>query len=79
MDIRYLQKSDEVEVVNDYGYPTYYRMDELEQVDANERALGTETEYRTPDGIHIIFYPEGHLSDYYWENENERNGKCTNA
>lgn len=67
MDIRYLQKSDEVEVVNDYGYPTYYRLSELEQVDANERVLGTETEYRTPDGIHIIFYPEGVLSDWYKE------------
>ena len=67
ISVRYLQDSDEIEITNDYGYPTYYKMDELEQVDANERALGTETEYRTPDGIHVIFYPEGVLSEWYEE------------
>ena len=67
ISVRYLQNSDEIEITNDYGYPTYYPLSELEQVDANERALGTETEYRTPDGIHIIFYPEGVLSEWYEE------------
>lgn len=65
MDVRYLPDSNEIEVVNDIGFPTYYSMDSLIQVDANERTFGTETEYMTEDGLHIIFYPEGHLSDWW--------------
>ena len=65
MDVQYLPDTDEIEVVNDMGFPTYYTMDSLIQVDANERALGTETEYMTEDGLHIIFYPEGKLSDWW--------------
>lgn len=65
MDARYLPDSNEIEVVNDMGFPTYYSMDSLIQVDANERELGTETEYMTEDGLHLIFYPEGKLSDWW--------------
>lgn len=69
MDVRYLSDSNEIEVVNDIGFPTYYPMDSLIQVDANERALGTETEYMTEDGsLHFVFYPEGRLCDW-WEDE----------
>lgn len=68
MDVRYLPDSNEIEVVDDMGFPTYYLMDSLAQVDANERALGTETEYMTDDGLHLIFYPEGILS-FWWVDE----------
>lgn len=69
MDVRYLPDSNEIEVVNDMGFPTYYSMDSLIQVDANERVLGTEIEYMTEDGsLHFVFYPEGKLSDW-WEDE----------
>ena len=68
MDVRYLPNSNEIEVVDDMGFPTYYLMDSLTQVDANERALGTETEYMTDDGLHLIFYPEGILS-FWWVDE----------
>jgi len=69
MDVQYLPDSNEIEVVNDMGFPTYYSMDSLIQVDANERELGTEIEYMTDDGsLHFVFYPEGRLSDW-WEVE----------
>lgn len=65
MDVRYLPDSDEIEVINDMGFPTYHSMDSLTQIDANERALGTEIEYITEDGLHLIFYPEEKLSDWW--------------
>jgi hypothetical protein len=66
-DIRYLPESAEIEMTDDHDYPSYRPLDSLELVDANERELGTETEYRTPEGIHIFFYPDGVLSDWYEE------------
>lgn len=67
IDVRYLPASGEIEVVNDMGFPTYYSVDSLIQVDADERALGTQTEYMTEDGLHLTFYPEGKLSDWWVE------------
>lgn len=71
MDIRYLQNTDEIEITDDYGNPRYIPMSNLEIVDANERAYGTETEYRTSDGIHIFFYPDGIVSGWYNETEKQ--------
>lgn len=66
MDVRYIFDTDEIEVTNDFGFPTYYPISELDPIDANERELGTETEYLIPElNLHLIFYPEGILSDFF--------------
>ena len=70
-EVRYLQSTDELEITDELGFPKYISINDLKEVDANERELGTETELVSEDGLHVFFYPEGHLSDYYWENENE--------
>lgn len=70
-EIRYDHFKGELEFTDEYGYPEYLKLDELEPVDANERLFGTETEYRTDDGIHIVIYPEGHLDCWWTESENE--------
>jgi len=69
MDIRYLVDTDEIEVVDDYGFPTYHNLGELEQIDTNERELGTEIEYLLKPNIHLFFYPEGKLDDYWIDKE----------
>ena len=67
IDVRYLIDTDEVEVVDELGFPTYYPMSELKAVDANERELGVETEYIVGDKLHVFFYPEGVVCDFYLE------------
>lgn len=70
-EVRYLQSTDELEITDELGFPSYINLDDLKLVDVNERALGMETELVSENGLHVFFYPEGHLSGYYWENENE--------
>lgn len=66
MDVRYLFDTDEIEVTDEFGFPTYYPMSELKEIDANERELGTETEYLIEErGLHVVMYPEGVVSDYF--------------
>ena len=67
MDVRYIFDTREIEVIDDYGFPTYTSIDSLELVDANERAYGTEHEYIMEDGLHVVFYPEGHLIDWFYD------------
>ena len=33
------------------------------------RELEMEIELVLEDGLHVVFYPDEHLSDEYWENE----------
>lgn len=66
MDVRYIFDTDEIEVTDDLGFPTYYPMSELEQIDANERELGKETEYLIREiGLHVVMYPSGVVSDFF--------------
>ena len=70
MDVNYIFDTNEIEIIDDFGFPTYKNLSELEIIDANERELGVEEEYviELSTGIlHIFFYPEGRLSDYYLE------------
>lgn len=39
-DIRYILETNELEITDYYGNPTYVDMSTLEPVDANERELG---------------------------------------
>lgn len=66
-DVKYLIDTDEIEVTDRLGFPTYYPMSELEEVDANERELGVEKEYVIENKLHVFFYPEGVLCDFYLE------------
>ena len=70
MDVRYLLDTDEIEVTDELGFPTYYPMSELETIDANERELGTEIEYLIRGrGLHVVMYPEGVVSDFFTDEE----------
>lgn len=64
-DIRYILETNELEITDYYGYPTYVDMSTLEPVDANERELGVELEYVVNKKLHVFFYPEGVLCDWY--------------
>ncbi len=68
-EVRFIQDTRELEITDELGFPSYISIDDLEVLDANERALGVEIELVSEDGLHVVFYPEGHLSDYYWEDE----------
>jgi len=62
----YNAETDEVEVTNEFGFPTYYKLSDFEPIDANEREFGVEQEY-VIGNLHLFFYPEGILSDFYCE------------
>lgn len=66
-DIDYLPDTDEIEVVDYYGFPTYHKLYDLTVIDANERELGTEVIYLIEPNIHIVFYPEGRFLTWYEE------------
>ena len=67
LEITYDLDTDEVCVVAYNGYPTYYKLSDLELADADERELGTEMKYFIEPNIFVIFYPEGYLVDFYIE------------
>ena len=64
-DIRYILETNELEITDYYGNPTYVDMSTLEPVDANERELGVELEYVVNKKLHVFFYPEDVLCDWY--------------
>lgn len=66
VEVRYNIETDEIEIINEFGFPTYYRLSDFEPIDANERELGVEQEY-VIENLHLFFYPEGILSDFYCE------------
>jgi hypothetical protein len=43
-------------------------LSECELIDANERELGVEEEY-VIENVHLFFYPEGRLCDFYVDEE----------
>ena len=72
IELLYIHDTNEIEVISEYnlGFPEYYKFQDLEVIDANERELGVEIEYilkrKNYPNIHIVFYPEGILNDF-WE------------
>ena len=70
VNVSYLPDTGEIEVTNEFGFPTYYKLSGLKAIDANERELGVEKEYMVGDKLHVFFYPEGVLCDFYVD-ENE--------
>lgn len=64
-DVGYLPETRTVAVTGRLGFPTYMQLDSMRLVDANERALGTETVYESDDGLCLVFYPEDVLSEWY--------------
>ena len=67
IDVEYKIDTNEIKVIYEKGIPTYYKLDHFEPIDANERELGVETEYLIDGKLHVFFYPEGVLSDFYLE------------
>lgn len=63
-DVIYNIETDEVEVINEFGFPTYHKLSDFEPIDTNERELGVEQEYLIGN-LHLFFYPEGILCDFY--------------
>ena len=68
VDVTYNMDTDEVEMISELGFPTYYKLSECELIDANERELGVEEEY-VIENVHLFFYPEGRLCDFYVDEE----------
>ena len=64
VDVRYNPETDEVEMTNEFGFPTYHKLSDFEPIDANERELGVEQEY-VIGNVHLFIYPEGFLRDFY--------------
>ncbi len=64
-DINYDVETDIVEVVYASGSKMRYDRSTLTMFSADERELGTETDYLINPNIHVVFYPEYHLDNYY--------------
>lgn len=69
MKARYLSESEEIQIIKDDGSLEYIPIETLEEIDVNERELGTEKIYKAPNGMHFIFYPENVLSCFFTDKE----------
>lgn len=67
---KYLSESEEIQIIMDDGSSEYIPIETLEEIDVNERELGTEKIYKAPNGMHFIFYPENVLSCFFTDEEN---------
>lgn len=66
-DIMYDIDSDNVEVIYKSGKKTLHNIESLKLISSDERELGTEHDYLIEPNIHVVFYPEGHLSTFYFD------------
>lgn len=66
-NVWYDSESDEVEVDYVSGEKERYKRTSLKLVEADEREIATEEDYLIEPNLHVIFYPEGWMSNYYIE------------
>ena len=67
-DVTYDADTNNVEVLYKSGKKTIHDVDSLKLIESDERELGVEREYLIEPNIHVIFYPESFLSNYYIDN-----------
>lgn len=65
-EVGYNPDTGEIEILYFNGRAEYIKLSEQKTVDANERELGTETEYLLEPNLHVVFYPEGRLLDWWY-------------
>lgn len=62
-EVDYNPDTGEIEILYFNGRVEYIKLSEQKTVDANERELGTETEYLLESNLHVVFYPECRFLD----------------
>lgn len=65
--VAYDLETDKVDIIYKSGKKISYDVNSLKIISSDERELGVERDYLIEPNIHVVFYPEGHLSTFYFD------------